>query len=277
MPAITTPTKRIKAGDLDIDPRVQRDHRNEATLNKIRENFQAAALQTLQVSERKNGTYVVLDGWHRLTVVLELLGKDYVLPCQVHTGLNLEQEAALFLEFNNQKAANRLDLHGVRLIQKDPVATALEEAAKDNGWVIGLGQGKIMGVAALETVYYRGENFIDGFGQTLLYNTLMVITGAWGHDQPRAVDAAIIKAVGEFLFILERDWVDPQASKDIDFKRLVNALAKLTMGPKGWLDSCRGNAKGANERVITVMLRSLYDLYNQEDRAGKLPRLLRAD
>ena len=269
----TIKSKRLKAGDLTVDPRVQRDHLTESKLTKIRENYRRDALGVLQISQRSDGQLIILDGWHRWTVVTDpqFEGPDFVLQCQVHTGLTLEQEAGLFVEFNRQEAANKLDLHKVRVTQKDPVALDIDKAVKDNGWAVGQGEKKIRAISALENVYYRGEGYLVGNGQTLLSNTLHVLTRAWGHDDLAAVDRNLIKALGQFLFLVDTQWVDPAKGREIDFDGLSMSLAKLAMGPKGMLDAARGMAKGAGKRLNTVLLQNFYDLYNKNRRSGRLP------
>jgi hypothetical protein len=269
-------TQRIKARELSIDTRVQRDHLDQAKLNKIRSGFREQSLQTLQVSQRKDGSKKILDGWHRWMVVCELMGEDYELNCQVFTGLDLEQEAALFLEFNQQGAADRLDKHKVRATLKDPVALAINEVCDKNGWTVGYAPGMIRAIAELEAIYYRGEAWIDGFGPTLLHNTLAVVTNAWGRDDPKVVGQSVLKAVAQFLLILDQHWVDRDAGKQIDFDRMISALTKLKKGPSGWVEGCRGQAKALNKALQVAMLQSLYDLYNKEDRAGRLPQQFRA-
>lgn len=267
-------TKRVRAGDLTVDPRVQRDHLTHSKLAKIRENYNRAALGTLQVSERADGSLVILDGWHRWTVVSELEKDDFPLQCQLHTGLTLEQEAGLFVQFNQQEAANKLDLHKVRVTQGESVAVAIDEAVRANGWTVGLGEGRIRAILALEKVYYTGEGLREGHGKKLVANTLRVITTAWGREDPKAVDQNILRAVGHFLFLVEKRWTDEPKSREFDYDALAVAMGELKKGPAGWLAACRGQAEGSAKTLRSVLLQELLTLYNKGRRSGRLPAAL---
>lgn len=267
-------TKRVPAGDLTVDPRVQRDHLTHSKLAKIRDNYNRAALGTLQVSQRGDDSLVILDGWHRWTIVSEVEKDDFPLQCQVHTGLTLEQEAALFVQFNQQEAANKLDLHKVRVTQGEPMAVAIDEAVRAQGWAVGQGEGKIRAILALEKVYYLGEALGEGQGATLVSDLLRVITQAWGRDDPKAVDQNILKAVGEFLFLVHKRWTDPATGREFDHDALAAAMAGLKKGPAGWLAACRGQAEGSARTLRVVLLQELLTLYNKGRRAARLPTAL---
>ncbi|RSM59937.1 hypothetical protein DMH04_55110 [Kibdelosporangium aridum] len=267
-------SKRVRAGDLTVDPRVQRDHLTQSKLAKIRDNYNRAALGTLQVSERPDGSLVILDGWHRWTIVSELEKDDFPLQCQLHTGLTLEQEAGLFVQFNQQEAANKLDLHKVRVTQGEPMAVAIDEAVHANGWAVGQGDGKIRAILALEKVYYTGEGLHEGHGKKLVADTLRVITTAWGRDDSKAVDQNILKAVGQFLFLVEKRWTDETTGRELDHDALAAAMAGLKKGPAGWLAACRGQAEGSAKTLRSVLLHELLTLYNKGRRTGRLPAAL---
>jgi hypothetical protein len=266
-------TKHVPAGQLTVDPRVQRDHLTIAKVNKIREAFDKDALQTLQVSQREDGTLVILDGWHRWTVVMEMedLGADFKLECKVHTGLTLQDEAKLFVLFNVQEAANKLDLHKARATQGDVVAVTIDEVVAKHGWEVGKGDGKIRAVVALEAIYYVGENHLDGFGSTHLSNSLGVVTDAWGRDDVKAVDQNILKAVSEFLISIEKHWVDPDKGRELELEVLTTAMSGLKHGPTGWLAACRGQADGSAKSLRQILLGELLTLYNKGRRSGKVP------
>jgi hypothetical protein len=264
--------KRVPASQLTIDRRVQRHELNQGTLTEIREEYNRGALQTLQVSERDDGTLIILDGWHRWTVVQEKEGEDFVLDCQLHTGLSIGEEAALFLQFNKQKPANKIDLFYVRVTREDPVALAIKKVAADNAWTIGTGKGEIGAVDTLETIFKNGEKFDENFGSTLLYNTLFVISRSWGNDDSKAVDKNILGAVGQFLLQVEKYQAKQGVELRFDYERLAgNIQTYVKNGPGGWLSSCRGIAEGTSKTLRKALMGDLQDIYNKGKGGRKLP------
>ncbi|SFQ28366.1 DUF6551 family protein [Amycolatopsis rubida] len=268
--------KRIPADQLTVDNRVQRHQLNESTLAEIRENYNRGALQTLQVSERPDGTLAILDGWHRWKVVTEKEAEDYPLDCQVHTGLSLAQEAALFRQLNKQKPANKIDLFYVRVTQQDPVALAVMTIANENGWTIGTAKGEIAAVDALETILKHGAGAEPEYGPALLHNTIYLVTKAWGHDEPKTVDKNILSAVGQFFADLDKYEAKNNVDLQFDVDRLAKNLASYTKnGPGGWLAGCRGIADGTSKTLRKVLMGELFDMYNKGKGGRKLPKILR--
>lgn len=265
---------QIRAGDLVVDHRVQRDHLKVSKLNKIRKNFNTSALGTLVVSRRPDGTYALLDGQHRWTVVLEECGDDFPLNCQVHTGLSLAHEAALFIDLNVQDAASPLDLHKARVTLGNPMAVAISEAVGRQGWQIGVGKGSISAIKALESLYDAGENWYTGYGQKLVEKAIYIVTEAWGHDNPKAVSQYILKAVGVFVLACEQ-WAEAEqkGSDYMDWEGLAFSMATTFKGgPASWLATARGYADNrASQTLQEAMCEELYRAYNKGRRERKLP------
>ena len=90
----------LKVGELTVDSRVQRSRLNENKVRKIYANFNRDALGVITVSYRKDKSYVVLDGMHRVEVVRRLTDNTGTMACHVLTGLSLEEEAEIFLDLN---------------------------------------------------------------------------------------------------------------------------------------------------------------------------------
>lgn len=271
---------QVRAGDLVVDHQVQRDHLNRSKLNNMRAEYKRRGLGTLVVSERANGEIVIIDGQHRWTVVCEVEGEDHPLDCKIYTGLTLADEAELFVLTNkNQQAANPLDLHKANVTRGDVVAVTVAKAALSQGWMIGTGRrsgdgvGYIAAVKVLEDLYHMGEEWFDGGGAPLIEDTLSVVTEAWGHDDAKAVNQYILKAVGTFI-VAVRKWVDESERGDdyFDLEHLsANIKANVKGGAKGWLDAMRGIAEGSELTLQDAMRASLYRMYNKGLRSNKLP------
>lgn len=84
--------KILNVSDLRVDESYQRPL--TVTYAQIAKNYDEKLFQPLTVSQRADGSYYVIDGRHRLEAakILSLM----TVPCMVHTGLNILQEADLF-------------------------------------------------------------------------------------------------------------------------------------------------------------------------------------
>ncbi len=80
------------------------DHAYQRELDEVRvlkmaANYRLALVGIVEVSDRGNGRYAILDGQHRWAMVRDR-SFDQVktphLPCRVHTGLTVDQEAKLY-------------------------------------------------------------------------------------------------------------------------------------------------------------------------------------
>jgi hypothetical protein len=266
--------EQIPASKLDIDPRVQRDHINLTKLNKMRDEYNPLALGTLVVSERADGSMVILDGQHRWTLAREMAGEghDIEMDCRVHTGLTLEDEARLFVDLNRQQAASALDLHKARCTQKEPVALAITKAVASQGWTIGVGAGRVSAVKVLESIYYMGEEWQDGYGPTLISNTLFVLTETWGKERPKVVSQSILRAVAEFLLAVEIWMVARDKPDHFSYDGLIDAMVKTFKGgPEGWINAEKIQAQGQGISVREALRRSMHRAYNKVNRSGRLP------
>jgi hypothetical protein len=86
---------------LRIDPTINRPL-NRQRVHTIAEKFDPDAIGVLTVSVRPDGTYLLLDGQHRLAA-LRQAGWDgqQKVPCDLRHGLSQVQEVALFVKLNN--------------------------------------------------------------------------------------------------------------------------------------------------------------------------------
>ena len=90
----------LKVGELTVDPVVQRTRLSEPKVRKIFANFNPDALGVITVSLRKDLTYVVLDGMHRVEAVRRLTDNTGTMAAHVLEGLSLAEEAEIFLDLN---------------------------------------------------------------------------------------------------------------------------------------------------------------------------------
>lgn len=247
---------RISPATLNTDLRVQRplDLRRVA---EIAEDFDVDRMGTIIVSERPDGSRVILDGQTRIAAKKKAgIGGD--VHAQIYTGLSIEQEATMFLAYNNSKPVSALDKFLVRVTEGDPTANAISAILATHGWRVasGAADGTISSVVALEKAYMRaGAN-----GEKVINAIMHVITKGWGHGAP-GTNASLIGGVAE-LFLRYGDQVDQQ--------KLIREMQ--VNQPRTVL----GRAKGMKESKVfssalpIIVGRVLHTIHNQKLRRNPL-------
>jgi len=128
---------QVPANLLTVDPAVQRplDPRRVA---RIAAAWDDLAAGVLTVSHREDGSRVVLDGQTRLAAYRQVCTDDTCQPlnCQVYTGLELPEEAAMFLEHNDRKAVSPRDRFRLSLVANEQWATDIAKIAAASGWYV---------------------------------------------------------------------------------------------------------------------------------------------
>lgn len=205
---------KLSAKEISIDSRYQRSL-DESRVDAMAKNLDESRLGVPVLSLRKDGSYVVLDAQHRLEA-LRRAGLDGLkILCEVHNGLSLDEEAALFLKLNNgRKAVRVFDKYRARLIAKEHAAVEFTRVVESLGLKIGAAPGKntVCAIQSVESVHRRHGNLLD---------TLSILK-RWGQGEAAVFDGDLIKDVSRFL-------VDYEA-QDVNSNDLVAKLARLDPG-----------------------------------------------
>src|SRR5699024_10422253 len=148
---------------------------------------------TIIVPEPPDGSRVVIDGQTRLAAKRKV-GANGPVHAQVYTGLTIEQEASMFLDYNNSKPVSAIDKFLVRVTEGDPVANEITSILSNHGWKVRqcLVHGTIHAVYALVRVYTRVR------GLWIVDRVIDVISQARGHDFA-ATNASLIGGLAEII------------------------------------------------------------------------------
>jgi hypothetical protein len=186
---------------LSIDPRVQRiegiDH---VRVGRMVAEFKPEKLGVITVSQRDDGTMVVLDGMHRVEVCRQV-GCTRSLNAEVFTGATIEEEAGIFLSHNSGKSPSAVSIFLVRVQMGDPVAGDINDIASMHGWTIRntKAPGYLSAVKALQAVYLNGAGTVtQGANAELTDRVLELLTAAWEHDTG-SVHESMLKAVAQLV------------------------------------------------------------------------------
>lgn len=192
----------------DVDPR---------RVQKMADDWDSRLVGILEVSDRGEAhapRYAVIDGQHRWAAA-QLMNDGRPLVANVHAGLTIADEAALFDKLNRQrKQTGTWDHWRARRIAGDEQVVVIEEVVRRNGLRTEMSpsDGAVACVAALEKIVKLG-------GVELLHNTLSLIVEIWG-DRREGLDAAMIHGLALVLWYLE--------SAPLDLTRLGDALLDTT-------------------------------------------------
>lgn len=211
-----TSFRQIHADAIQVDHTYQRPP-STAHVNRIAKNFDPALFGVVTVSERSDGSLYVLDGQHRVAAIVAMGRGGTRIPCEVLTGLTLQDEADIFNRRNSLKK-NMTPQEKFRgaLMSRDNRAGAIVDTVRSIGYEVNLDTselhgGKIPAVAALQAV---DRQYRDGH----LALTLQTIRDIWGAENgPRG---HLIVGMAYFLF-LYRDRMDR--------KRLIGPLSRITI------------------------------------------------
>jgi hypothetical protein len=161
-------------------------------------DFQPYLLGTITASERLDGTIVVLDGAHRVTLCRSV-GHKMPLTVELFNGATLAEEAGLFLGRNNAKMPSAISKFHARVLAGDPVANAISAIVTGHGWDISVEPrpGKLAAIDAMERVYRNGGGVVpEGEHPELAERVIELLTTAWEWDR-KSVDAALLLAPAE--------------------------------------------------------------------------------
>lgn len=199
----------VSLDELSVDETYQRPL--TGFWKEVTEKFNPALVNTLIVSERRNGSKHIIDGQTRWSAMREL-GMT-AAPALIYTGLSKADEATLFADLQTQRRGMR-SYHRFRaqLVGNRPMAKAIAKIATEAGFELGREEqpNTLAAIAALESLYKLDPDH--------LRDVLEIIRDAWGTEDKVATSADIIRGIGYFL----------RSQEGVDLDRLVNRLSGVT-------------------------------------------------
>lgn len=238
--------------DLEVDPRVQRAYVRYDRVEAIKRNFNPLALGRIHVSSRKDRSWMVLDGWHRLLAVRELTDNLGEIPCTVYENLTLDEEARLFLWLNSGERPTVIDRYNVSLIAGDQTAMAIDKILHSLGWKVSpvRGNGHLACVKTIQALYDR--SIMQEEDPNLLLLALKTVNATWGTELD-AAQAHIVMGIGRF-------WGEYRDR--INFDRLVSAIQKIG-SPMDLTITAKQLATLQKRKLAMAVAMAIVDSYNR--------------
>lgn len=247
----TTDVRLLPVGRLKVDKTYQRKL-DENWVNQLSDVWKPAMAGVLLVSSRENGEMVVLDGQHRLAAVRKLLadhaGVSESLWAEVYFGLSVEEEAAIFMGRNTQKAVHMIDRFRARVTAGEPTAVRINAILKAHGttWDYNSSKGYAC-IGVLEKV--------DGWGK--LDSAVRIIEEAWPNGTFASFKRKRQVVEGMGIFVLAAQGRTGFATETAieRFKQRVNV--------KGLLETARNDNLVTSVNQSVIVARKLRDAYNR--------------
>lgn len=204
----------LPVGALFADHTYQREL-DEHRVAKMCAAFRIALVGIIEVSDRGDGRYAILDGQHRWATIRDRTfaePREPHIACRVHTGLTIDREAALYHELNTtRKQLTGWDRWLARRGAGDPIVADIETLLARHGLRVALSGG-----ANVFRSTRTAEKLVELNGLPLLDEVIGVVRAAWPDDQS-GLDGTILHGVGHVLNSYRRD--------EIDIPHLVASLA----------------------------------------------------
>jgi len=252
----------VNLADLMIDPEVQREEGADVRrVAAIARNFDPDALGVIIVSVRADGTKVVLDGMHRCGGAREARYKE-PLDAILHYGLTREDEAALFLAYNNKKDPSAVSKFRARVVMGDPVAVEIAAILNRHGWEITSSNfsGAAHAATAIERAYTKGSGTLKiGTYPEVLDKTFGCLTAAWGHDET-AAQQHIVEGLAQLF---------GRFGAGVDIDKLVREMEGTT--PRRLAGQAKALRDAQGGTVPAALAKYLTSMHNRRKRVDLLP------
>jgi len=247
----------LKLRILRVDEKAQRVL-NESRAANLSKNFIPEAAGTLVVS-RRGRQYYIVDGAHR-NEAGKMRGIES-LPCEIHHGLTVAQEAQLFLLKNREGTKpSAADEYKVGLTAELPIYVDTKAVLDDHGLEVASSPSANQ-IAAISGVI----SIVDRWGEDVLDRVLTIAEGAWGREA-RSWDGTLLGGLGRFIGL---------HGDDINDRQLMEKIM-LKGGAATWLRTAIDGATLAGQQHAggggrtAAMYRALVRVWNANRRSGRI-------
>ena len=250
----------VNITELRFDKRVNREV-DERRVARMAANFNPDAIGVIDVWEREDGRYVVVDGQHRVVLMKEVGWGDQSLPAVIHRDMTLAEAAALFIDVNTYRPMSHTQKFMKRVTAGDQQARAVNGLVKEQGWSVDVqcADKHITATSALEAVYVgKGMKGAATTNAEVLHNTLETIRRAWAGSKD-SLQGSVIQGVG-LCFL--------QYNGRIDKPRMVTKLSK--QHPNNIIADARTWRRLQGSQMGPAMAAVIAGLYNKGARTHRL-------
>lgn len=163
----------VPIAQIKVNPVAQREL-DSAFVDKLVASFDPDAVGVVLVN-KKDGTYHVIDGQHRVEMFCRMGWNDQQIQCEVFEDLTDAEEAVIFRSRNTRRAVTALADYRVAITAGDVDACEIDRVVRASGLTVtgDKSPGGIRAVGALRKVYNRSDSATLG-------RTLRILRDAYG-------------------------------------------------------------------------------------------------
>lgn len=172
---------------------------NEKRVRAMVRDWKPLIAGVLELSRRRDGSYFVIDGQHRVSALLQMADQGpRIVRAVVWHGLSPKQEAEKFAEAQDAKHRRPIvpeDTHNARVYAEDDRALAINAAVEAVGFRIGKASGNesLTKLPAVQKLYDVEERY----GLDILAAALQFIAKVWGTTPPP--EGPLVGGVAQFM------------------------------------------------------------------------------
>ncbi len=251
----------LVVSSLGVDPVVQRNLNMTWVRSKV-PLFDPELLGLVVVNHRKDGTYKVIDGQHRVALIREVGWDDQQILCEVFERLTLVEEAKEFLGRNARISVRTFDKFRIRIAAAETGPCDIERIIRGLGLKLDEQKrdGAINAVAALERIYNGAGMVAKTTSPQALSKTLKTLRDSWGATAS-SFDGELIDGLGR-VFLSFNGKIDEPA--------LVTKLSKGKGGGAGIIGRAKSLRDLKGGTVAKCVGGVIVEMYNAGRRTGKL-------
>lgn len=227
---------------------------NENQVFNIVKNFDPKAVGRIDVSEREDGSYYIVDGQHRV-VALMRLGHQRI-KCAVYKRLSVKDEAEMYRKINDRKMKSANNFAKADLRSGVKYAVEIDDAVNRAGFVVdyelnGPSSNALKPYKTFRTIY-------NNHGAEHLFNVLYIGRQIFGGTYEE-IQGWTLKGLSDFLSMYS----------DLDEKRLLKSMESVSFRELKKLVNQKKNETGESPAKSLPFV--LVDVYNK--RLSKSKRL----
>lgn len=237
---------------LFADPRYQRPPQ-ELFVEKLIANFDPTLVGTLDVSEREDGKYALLDGLQRHSALAKMHYES--VWCAIYKDMTIADEASFFYRRNrNRRSVHPYYQFRARVLMGETTAIGVEKVVKEQEFALHINakpDHHISAIRAAEDVY----GYSSLTRAECLTPTLRTIRSAM-FGRKGAKDGNMIRGLGRFF--------QAYADDEINFDHLYDMLAEVgPMGVIGRVKERTVGTGGGGKGSSLMFAREIATLYNR--------------
>lgn len=250
----------VRLRNLEV-PDYQRDRRR--TADSVSKAYDPDLYQPIEVSERANGSYWVIDGAQRRQGEIERLNDAAEVIVRVHRGLNVAREVELFEKLNRERVqVSTFDIARAQRIAGERDAVALFEAVEACGLQLAKQHGSRQ-VGSVKELQRLQTQWDDGlYCIKLALNTL---TEAWGHEHG-TYHAALVSGLATFYHLMHVQEIKPRRGVSEVADTLRKKVDRYDVSRPGGGNASQRGMRGTEIGPVLVFIVA----WNKTHRAQKI-------